>query len=559
MTRRLVTAAAVAALIALTMPAAASADDVTATAFDDHPLNGCTPADCTLREAVDQLENFETVTLLAGRYQLTQGTPLVLELDVELVGQGARATTIDATGASRVAYLVGGSANVNVRGVTVTGGDARDDTIDPGQGGAFRVDEASDLTLEQSAVVGNVAGENGGGISSDGALTVEESVISGNGVAGGGTPRGGGIYIAFGGDLTMSNSTVSGNTVTDTDGADARGGGIYAEDEFALEHATIAANRAVIGGGVYQASTFSGNSMTNTLVAANTGGACAGDASLIETDHTLADDGTCALNGSGDLPPGNARLAPLGNYGGPTNTHALYTGSPAINGSNNCGAPDQRGVVRLGAPCDIGAYEGSIAPPGSQPPPPPPPSPPPPDDQLPPPVAGESGNVLPASGTVKVKLPGTNKYVVLAEGQQIPMGTIVDTRNGGVRLVVASNKSGGTSTALFYAGILKLSQSKGSRPITTLTLVEKMSCPRSGKASAAAKKKKRRLWGDGKGRFRTKGKHSAATVLGTKWLVEDRCTSTLTRVVRGKVSVRDFAKRKTVVVRAGKKYLARRR
>jgi hypothetical protein len=88
-----------------------------------------------------------------------------------------------------------------------------------------------------------------------------------------------------------------------------------------------------------------------------------------------------------------------------------------------------------------------------------------------------------------------------------------------------------------------------------LTLVEKLACG-GGKASAAAKKKKkRRLWGNGKGRFRTKGRHSAATVLGTKWLVEDRCTSTLTRVVRGKVSVRDG--RETVIVRKGKKYVAR--
>jgi ferric-dicitrate binding protein FerR (iron transport regulator) len=46
-------------------------------------------------------------------------------------------------------------------------------------------------------------------------------------------------------------------------------------------------------------------------------------------------------------------------------------------------------------------------------------------------------------------------------------------------------------------------------------------------------------------------------VVGTKWLVEDRCDSTLTKVARGKVSVRDFGKRKTVIVRAGKQYLAR--
>src|SRR6202008_4139463 len=109
----------------------------------------------------------------------------------------------------------------------------------------------------------------------------------------------------------------------------------------------------------------------------------------------------------------------------------------------------------------------------------------------------------------------------------------------------------------FFGGIFRIGQGKGARPLTTLTLVEPLSCPRAGRAVAAAKKKQRRLWGDGSGRFRTKGKHSAATVVGTRWLVEDRCRSTLTRVVRGRVSVRDFIKKKTVIVRAGKRYTAR--
>jgi ferric-dicitrate binding protein FerR (iron transport regulator) len=50
---------------------------------------------------------------------------------------------------------------------------------------------------------------------------------------------------------------------------------------------------------------------------------------------------------------------------------------------------------------------------------------------------------------------------------------------------------------------------------------------------------------------------SAATVVGTKWLVDDRCRSTLTKVARGKVKVSDFARRKTVVVKAGRTYVAR--
>ena len=50
----------------------------------------------------------------------------------------------------------------------------------------------------------------------------------------------------------------------------------------------------------------------------------------------------------------------------------------------------------------------------------------------------------------------------------------------------------------------------------------------------------RRLWGKGHGRFRTSGHYSAATVRGTKWLMEDRCDGTVTRVVRGTVEVEDF-------------------
>ena len=141
---------------------------------------------------------------------------------------------------------------------------------------------------------------------------------------------------------------------------------------------------------------------------------------------------------------------------------------------------------------------------------------------------------------------------------QIPLGTIVDVTKGRVTIIPSANEK-----AVFYGGVFKLGQTKGKKPITVLSLIQKLTgCKKTGKARAAAKKKKtkkRRLWGDGKGRFRTKGKHSAATVVRTKWLVEDRCTSTLTRVARGKVSVRDFAKGKTVLVKKGKKYVARAR
>ena len=178
-----------------------------------------------------------------------------------------------------------------------------------------------------------------------------------------------------------------------------------------------------------------------------------------------------------------------------------------------------------------------------------------PAPQLPPPVAGKTVNVKPVSGTVKIKRLGGTRYVTLTAEAQIPVGSSIDTRRGRITITAAQGK-GRTASADFFDGLFKLTQTKGAKPITTLTLTEKLSCAKANGATIAAKKK-RRLWGDGKGRFRTKGQYSSATVRGTRWLTQDSCASTLTRVARGKVTVRDFVKRTTVIVRAGKRYTAR--
>jgi len=156
------------------------------------------------------------------------------------------------------------------------------------------------------------------------------------------------------------------------------------------------------------------------------------------------------------------------------------------------------------------------------------------------------------SGTVRIKRPGSNTYVELASSAEIPVGSTVDTKRGAVSI---SDGAGGR--AEFSDGIFKLTRAGG---VTVLTLTEPLTgCKKpSGRASAAAKKvKTRKLWGKGKGAFRTAGKYSAATVRGTTWLVQDTCTSTLTRVTEGVVTVRDNVKKKNVVVRAGKRYTAK--
>jgi CSLREA domain-containing protein len=189
---------------------------------------------------------------------------------------------------------------------------------------------------------------------------------------------------------------------------------------------------------------------------------------------------------------------------------------------------------------------------------PPPPPPPPPPVELPPPVVGRQVNAEVKSGTVKIRLPGTNRFIELDAGQQIPVGTTVDAKRGRITLTSAADNRGGTQTADFYDGIFRISQTRGARPITELRLVEQLTCPRGRKAQAAATRK-RRLWGNGRGRFRTRGQYSAATVRGTIWLTEDRCGSTVTRVRQGRVQVRDFVARKIVVVRAPRSYTARAR
>jgi hypothetical protein len=178
---------------------------------------------------------------------------------------------------------------------------------------------------------------------------------------------------------------------------------------------------------------------------------------------------------------------------------------------------------------------------------------------LPPPVPGKKVNLKLLSGIVLYKPPGSRKFLKLTDDVQVPVGTTLDTLKGRVSITASSDLKGGTNKSWFYSGVFKVTQALAAKPVTELRLSQPISCT-GKKASAAAKKPKtRKLWGDGSGSFRTRGSFSSATVRGTKWVVIDRCDGTLTRVARGVVTVRDFVKRKTVIVRAGKQYLARKK
>lgn len=170
---------------------------------------------------------------------------------------------------------------------------------------------------------------------------------------------------------------------------------------------------------------------------------------------------------------------------------------------------------------------------------------------VPRPEFGKSVVLKPISGRVRVRLKGSRRFVDLTEVDDVPLGSTVDTRSGRVELASVPSRSGALEKVQLYDGQFNVTQ-KGA--ITQFALNESLAACR--RASAAAKKPKtRRLWGDGKGHFRTKGAYSAATVRGTRWLVQDSCAGTLTRVTEGSVLV--TAGRKRVIVRAGKRYLAK--
>jgi hypothetical protein len=209
-----------------------------------------------------------------------------------------------------------------------------------------------------------------------------------------------------------------------------------------------------------------------------------------------------------------------------------------------------------------------------------------------PPVYGRRFNVEPIKGDVFVSVPpGTARasakarasitvpgikgrdFIPLREARQVPVGSLLDTRKGTVRLQSARNKNGATQASEFVGGVFQVLQSgkTSAKGLTELRLkgASFRSCGRTGKrtkgkksdlnANAARRSKRRirRLRGNGKGRFRTRGRYSSATVRGTIWTVTDRCDGTLTKVSRGRVAVRDLRKRKTKTLRAGKSYLAR--
>jgi hypothetical protein len=350
----------------------------------------------SVQQAVDAASPGDTVKI-AGTCQgvvANGGSDQIAYLDKDLTVQGgytpanwsvadpaANPTFLDAHGSGRVIRAVTG-VTATLRDLNLTGGQG-----EPG-GGIYN---AGHLTISDSLIDGNQASGtgSGGGIYNTGALEVDRSTISDNSAL----SAGGGIFNQDG-SVTVHSSTIAGNQAQQAGGIGNLA--ISAQAVLTLTNSTVYSNTAATVGALANTaagapaalairnSTITGNTETaNSAAVANF--ATSGTATLTLQDTVLAanatrnlgnydggiltslghnlsdDDGSGFLNAAGDQINTDPQLGPLQDNGGPTSTHILLSGSPAIDTgicSGGSVTSDQRGVARpQGAACDIGAVE----------------------------------------------------------------------------------------------------------------------------------------------------------------------------------------------------------
>ena len=299
---------------------------------------------CRLRDALalaPSMYDTETIT-----FNGTVQVPITL-----MSGTLTVAGNVTITGpASGTPVIVDGGCTVNVSGVCTSGTGVTVFTVNRGVTVGI-----SNLTIQH----GNTAGAGGGIFTyTGGMVTLTNSTLSGNSAF-----EGGGIQND--GMMTVTNSTFTGNSATSGDG-----GGIVNYGTVTLTNSTLTGNSAAsLGGGIYNIG--STVTLTNTIVAGNTasglpdlaGTFTSGGHNLIGTTN-----GSGITNGTkGDIVNNTPLLGSLSSNGGPTQTIPLLTGSPAIAhgdptfcnqvGTGKVGGVDQRGFARPTTLCAIGAFE----------------------------------------------------------------------------------------------------------------------------------------------------------------------------------------------------------
>lgn len=180
------------------------------------------------------------------------------------------------------------------------------------------------------------------------------------------------------------------------------------------------------------------------------------------------------------------------------------------------------------------------------------------------PQLAETVVVAPGAGKARVRKPGSDSFRALGAAASIPVGSVVDARDGSIVLNAARDAAGRMQRGRFGGSRFKIRQREGAGGYVDLHLrgggLNRCGTTRSPLARAASTAPKRRLWGrDRNSRFRTYGRDSVATVRGTRWSVTDRCGGTVTRVTEGAVDVKVRRTGKVVRVNAGESHFARHR
>jgi hypothetical protein len=401
--------------LALSYPVTSTADGATKGTLrasieeaEDHPGADTIPIEVTgtikLESALPGIGDDVTITGPgAGSLTVARGNAAPFFGVLQFFGSTSTVSGLTIRGgvAPTGAGILNGSGDLTLVRVVVTGNQAATEgagTLASG-GGIF---SNGTLTLRESTVSGNSAITNdsefnvaaGGGIESEGTLLVERSTLSGNlaeAIGGGGKTAeafGGGAAIASG-IAIVEESTIAGNTVIAQDATQntiARGGGVQGSG-LTITGSTIAGNASEIDESGTAIHNVAGDNLAagalirNSLVAAPSGeGENCAD-SLLSGGFNLDEDGSCGFGKSSDLVGVDAGLdSTLRDNGGPTPTLALLPGSIAIDRGNSFGFDiDQRGLPRPsdfpevsnkegGDGSDIGAFELQAPPaPGPEP------------------------------------------------------------------------------------------------------------------------------------------------------------------------------------------------
>jgi CSLREA domain-containing protein len=327
---------------------------------DTSDTPGCnstgTGTPCSLRDALtlaasNGSADIAFASTVTGTINLSTGTNTSLPSitgNLDLVGPGANNLTVSGGNSFAVGSIFTAlSSNAAISGITIANGSSG------GSGGG--ISNLGTLTVTNSVASGNSA-PLGSGIFNGGTLTVNNSTFPHNSNAG---TFGGGILNT--GTLMVTDSTFSGNTV-------AQGGGIYNTGALTVNNSTFSGNTAVTqGGGILNYGIFGGTlTLSNSIVAGNTTIYTPGD----DCDGCGTQSSSNLINTTSTSPVINPLLAPLGSYGGPTQTMLPLLGSPALCAGSASLDPaglntDQRGFPRLNtsysgysssSPClDLGA------------------------------------------------------------------------------------------------------------------------------------------------------------------------------------------------------------